>query len=99
MKFTKNKGKKLNYKCYWCYHVFQFRPTSWEGNHPMPNIIAKHKGCGSTSVQCPNCRRLIPTYSKESTENVVGRKHIHRTFWNSHQMLFGERIVPLEVGK
>ena len=55
------------YKC-WCGYEFEAM-AYYEG--------AAKKSAGSNQIICPNCGRIIPTWEKELTGNVVGRKHIH----------------------
>ena len=72
---------KVNYKCRWCgeefvrdvdYQGVMINPATKKGN---PNQGKGH--AGSTMVRCPQCINLIPTWCKEMTGNIVGRKHIH----------------------
>jgi len=63
MKKTKKNSRIKQYKCH-CGHEFE-REVVY-----IPNEL-------STPVRCPKCINLIPTWKKESTGNIVGRKHIH----------------------
>ena len=49
----------------------------WKGNTPYGIKQAKHKGCGSSIVKCPKCLNNIPTWKREETGNIIGKKHIH----------------------
>jgi hypothetical protein len=63
------------YICQWCEHQFKYNVEYFCGG--AGGKASRHKGCYSTQVKCPKCARLIPTWKKESTDNVVGKKHIH----------------------
>ena len=39
--------------------------------------ITKDKEGDRNFLTCSNCGRLLPSSKKESTESLVGRKHIH----------------------
>ena len=72
---------KRKYICGWCGYIFS-QEVNYQGIMKNPHIGQSNpnqgKGsAGSTIVKCPNCARLIPTWQKEMTGNVVGRKHIH----------------------
>jgi len=58
------------YRCPWCEHNFEkeVRYVTGQGTG---------KTGGSSQVKCPGCCNLIPTWKKELTGNIVGRKHIH----------------------
>lgn len=65
---AKKQGIIKNYKCGW--GGFEFKQeVVYEG-------LSK-KGAYSSTIVCPNCARLIPTWKREETGNIVGRKHIH----------------------
>lgn len=48
----------------------------WCGEEFKENIL-KNKDGERNVLICPNCNRLLPSSKKESTKNLVGRKHIH----------------------
>lgn len=56
---------KKYYKCFWCEHEFE------------KLVIYDAEDKFSTRVVCPNCAHLIPTWKKELTGELVGRKHWH----------------------
>ena len=58
--------------CGWCDKDFQF--DTEKGEH------------GYKKVFCPNCGRAFPGSKKESTGNLVGRKHVH-THYKSGDVL------------
>lgn len=58
------------YICLWCDCYFTAEAKYTTGNGK--------KGSGSNQIRCPNCHNLIPTFKKERTGNVVGRKHTHK---------------------
>lgn len=56
--------------CGWCRKEFDAIVTH-----------SKHSGKGNSGrsiLQCLNCGRVVNSSIKESTGNIVGRKHIHR---------------------
>lgn len=57
------------YKCSWCDYEFE---------QDVRTSIGDKKDRVSSHVKCPNCMRLIETYPKEYTGNLIGRRHIHR---------------------
>jgi len=59
---------KKQYKCGWCGFEFEKRVVYYGDSK---------KGGGSSQVVCPNCGRNIPTWEKQFTGNIIGRKHIH----------------------
>ena len=63
------------YICPWCEHEFKQDVTYFTGG--ANGKFSRHKGCYSTQVKCQKCHRLIPTWKKEDTGNVIGKKHIH----------------------
>ena len=66
------------YKCMWCNYEFEAQVEYKQGKFDARmGRLSRHKSNYSTQVKCPNCGRLIPTWKKELTGNVVGRKHIH----------------------
>ena len=91
VKAIMEKGKK--YKCFWCNHRFKALPENWTGNAPQMGVLAKHKGCGSSTIVCTNCSRKVPTWSREDTGDNHGRKHSHIKNWGSNQMLFGTKLM------
>jgi DNA-directed RNA polymerase subunit RPC12/RpoP len=69
------------YKCQWCGFEFSCQV---EYSAPQRNVKTGQsipnrgkKSAVSTQVRCPDCQRLIPTWKRESTDNLAGRKHIH----------------------
>lgn len=64
------KGIIKKYKCGWC---------GFEFERQVVYVGGDKKGAYSSIVICPNpgCGRTIPTWKREETENIVGRKHIH----------------------
>lgn len=65
---AKKQGTIKNYKCGWCGFEFK-KEVVYSGE--------SKKGAYSSSVICPDCGRTIPTWKREETGNIVGRKHIH----------------------
>jgi len=61
--------QKIFVICGWC-------------KNPMEANITLDKDKARSILICPNCSRTLPSSRKESTNNVVGRKHIHRD-WKS----------------
>jgi hypothetical protein len=68
------------YECGFCNNQFQ-QDVEYKGK-----IVAKdgsvvhsagNKSALSTQVVCPKCNNMIPTWDRESTGKLVGRKHIH----------------------
>jgi len=57
-----------DYKCGWCQYEFS-KEVVYSGENK--------KNSYSSTVVCPKCARVIPTWRREETGNVVGRKHIH----------------------
>jgi len=53
------------YTCYYCGHKFE-KEVIYEAGEKY-----------STQVKCPKCYNFIPTWKREETGNIVGRKHIH----------------------
>jgi hypothetical protein len=51
--------------CGWCRKTFE-------------KELIKAKTGERVPLVCPNCARTLPGSKKEPTENLVGRKHIHR---------------------
>jgi hypothetical protein len=65
-----------HYKCCWC--GFEFDEwVVYKQNIDAVTHQIKKKSNYSTKVVCPKCARFIPTWTREETGNVVGRKHIH----------------------
>jgi len=64
------------YKCYWCGWGFE-KSVTYNANTDMKTGKSKKKGIVSSQVKCPNCCNLIPTWRKEFTRNIIGKKHIH----------------------
>lgn len=62
------KGIIKDYKCFWCDFEFT-KEVVYSGG--------SKKGAYSSTVVCPKCARKIPTWKREETGNLVGRKHIH----------------------
>ena len=60
-------------KRYKCRCGFEFDK---EVNYYPPSLREKNTGL-STQVKCPKCCNFIPTWIREETGNVAGRKHIH----------------------
>jgi len=56
------------YKCGWCSHEF-VREVEYKSH-------TKHNAY-STVVVCPKCGRTIPTWEKELTGQLWGKKHTH----------------------
>ena len=50
--------------CGWCRSEFKYK-------------IYKDKQDDRNLLICSNCNHLLPSSKKESTGNLVGRKHIH----------------------
>ena len=69
------------YICPWCGHNFEqdvrYLPKQTNPNNGQPVNGMGKKSAISTQVVCPKCMRLIPTFKKELTGNIVGQKHIH----------------------
>jgi len=65
MEGKENRLVKMKYKCGWCKCEF----TSHVFYDPDSKI--------SSQVRCPRCLNLIPTWKREETGEVVGKKHIH----------------------
>lgn len=60
------------YKCY-CGHEF-----TCDVNYLPAAFHQREKNCGlSTQVKCPKCLNFIPTWERQETGKLVGRKHIH----------------------
>ena len=57
-----------DYKCGWCQHEFK-QEVVYSGE--------SKKGAYSSTVVCPKCATTIPTWKREETGNVVGKKHVH----------------------
>lgn len=54
-------------KCGWCHKEFDANVnTNKNGEYPL--------------LTCYNCGRLLPASKKVSTGNLVGRKHIHKSY-------------------
>ncbi len=62
------RGITKDYKCGWCLYEFK-KEVVYSGE--------SKKGGVSSMVVCPNCVRLIPTWRREETGNIVGRIHLH----------------------
>lgn len=56
---------QVNVKCGWCGKYFMTE------NERNPKIESY-----GTRI-CPHCGRLVNASKKESTENMVGKKHVH----------------------
>jgi len=52
-------------KCGWCLEEFYA-------------VVTKANTGERNHLKCPHCLRTVNSSIKESTENMVGRKHIHR---------------------
>lgn len=65
-----------NYKCPWCKEEFS-RDVEFHPGKPTKESIRGKKGSFSNQVMCPQCGNFIPTWKKELTGEIVGRKHIH----------------------
>jgi len=62
--------QKIYVICGWC-------------KNPLEANITKDKNDNARSILiCPGCSRTLPSSRRESTHNIVGRKHIHRD-WKS----------------
>lgn len=61
--------QEKNYICQWCNRRFSKDVIYFTGDGKKSN--------GSNQVRCPNCNGLIPTWKKEETGNIIGKKHIH----------------------
>jgi hypothetical protein len=72
---AKTISKTKDYVCPWCNNKFQ-APVVYQQGYGNSRA-SRHKGCMSSQVKCPRCLNYIPTWKKEETGNVVGRKHIH----------------------
>lgn len=59
---------KKKYKCKCCGHEFETDVSYWGESK---------KQSGSTQVKCPKGCGFIPTWDREETGNITGRKHIH----------------------
>jgi len=68
------------YICPWCNENFK-KDVHYVGKRITNRGEVVHgfgkKSSLSTQVICPKCGRCIPTFKKEETGNLVGRKHIH----------------------
>ena len=64
------------YVCPWCNHEFE-QLVSYNANFDKHTMKQKKKGISSSQVKCPNCLNFIPTWKREETENLLGKKHIH----------------------
>jgi len=58
-----------DYTCGWCGHEFVA--------HAFYEREAQGKAGFSTKVTCPKCCREIPTWKREETSIITGRKHWH----------------------
>ena len=56
------------YVCDWCNYEFE---------QEVEYKLGSKKYAHSTKVVCPNCGRTIQTWKRESTGELVGKKHIH----------------------
>lgn len=69
------------YYCHWCGESFNkdvfYQGIGRQQNHQTSLAGHGRKKTYSTQVICPKCGRNLPTWKKEETENVVGKKHIH----------------------
>ncbi len=72
---------KKNYVCPWCHKEFtaevRYKPRFFNPATRESNSNEGKASASSTIVKCPECLNLIPTWKKEDTGNVIGRKHIH----------------------
>ncbi len=62
------KGIRKKYKCPY---------PSCKDKPEFEKIVVYDAGKHSTQIVCPYCTNLIPTWKKESTGKMVGKKHIH----------------------
>ena len=63
------KGIIKKYKCTW--------PSCIDKPEFEKEVVYDAEAKYGTPVVCPYCTNLIPTWKREETGNVVGRKHIH----------------------
>ena len=72
---------KKKYNCPWCHEEFtrdvNYKPRLYNGVTKTSGSGEGKASANSTPVRCPKCLNLIPTWKKEKTDNIVGRKHIH----------------------
>lgn len=66
-----------NYKCKWCGHQFKAKANYSASGISEVTGKAKKKSNLSSQIKCTKCGNFIPTWKKEETGNIIGRKHIH----------------------
>jgi len=59
--------------CGWCGNGFEARITRSKAS-------GTKSSADRSKLFCPHCRKLLPSSKKESTGNIIGRKHIHTDY-------------------
>lgn len=66
---NKNKYRNVLLVCGWC--KYEFTAILYKDKREERNILI-----------CPKCSHILSSSIKESTGNVVGRKHFHKEYKN-----------------